>query len=414
MTRRVVVTGAGCVSALGNTVPEFWVACLAGRSGIAQIDGFDRTGIRFQNGAQARGFDASQHFDGKQLIPLDRFAQLAIVAAREALAHSQLELTDDERARAAIVTGSCYGGKTSEDAGFVALYRDAQPRVHPLTIPRLMANAAASALTLELGWQGPVWTVSTACSSANHAIGQAYWLVRHGLADVALTGGSEAPFTYGSLKAWEALRVVSPDTCRPFSLGRNGMILGEGAGMLVLEPLDRARARGAKLLAEIIGFGMGADAHHLTQPSAAGAARALRLALADANLPPEAIGVINAHGTGTAANDIAESAAIREVFAAGLHNLKVTATKSLHGHALGASGALEAVATVLGLQHQCVVPTANFQEFDPDCDVPLCIERQLWPHEAAVSNSFAFGGLNAVLVFRRAGPNSALMLNPTD
>jgi nodulation protein E len=401
MTRRVVVTGIGCVSALGSTASEFWAACMAAKSGIAPISGFDMSGIRFQNGAQAREFDASRHFDEKQLIPLDRFAQLAIVAAREALAQSQLELTDDERTRSAIVTGSCYGGKTSEDAGFAALYRDAQPRVHPMTIPRLMGNAGASALTLELGWQGPVWTVSTACSSANHAIGQAYWLVRHGLADVALTGGSEAPFTYGSLKAWEALRVVSPDTCRPFSKGRNGMVLGEGAGMLVLEPLDRARSRGASILAEITGFGMGADAHHLTQPSAAGAARALRLALADSGLPPEAVGVVNAHGTGTAANDVAESVAIRDVFAGNLQDLKVTATKSLHGHALGASGALEAVATVLGLQNQCVVPTANFQERDPDCDVPVCVEYQAWAHEAAVSSSFAFGGLNAVLVFGR-------------
>ena len=401
MTRRVAVTGIGCVSAIGNTAPEFWASCLAGQCGIAQIRGFDMTGVRFQNGAQARDFDPSKHFDDKQLIPLDRFAQLAIVAAREALAQAQLGLTDEERARAAIVTGSCYGGKTSEDAGFASLYRDSQPRLHPMTIPRLMANAGASALTLELGWQGPVWTVSTACSSANHAIGQAYWLVRHGLADVALTGGSEAPFTYGSLKAWEALRVVSPDTCRPFSKGRAGMVLGEGAGMLVLEPLDRARARGATVIAEIAGFGMGADAHHLTQPSAAGAARTLRLALADANLPPQAIGVVNAHGTGTAANDVTESAAIRDVFGANRNNLLVTATKSLHGHALGASGALEAVATILGLQNQCVVPTANFQEPDPDCDVPLCLEQKLWRHEAAVSNSFAFGGLNAVLVFQR-------------
>ncbi len=401
MTRRVAITGIGCVSALGNSVAEFWAACLAGRSAIAQIRGFDTTGIRFQNGAQIRDFDPSKHFDDKQLIPLDRFAQLAIVAAREALAQAQLELTGDERARAAIVTGSCYGGKTSEDAGFAALYRDAQPRLHPMTIPRLMANAGASALTLELGWQGPVWTVSTACSSANHAIGQAFWLVRHGLADVAISGGSEAPFTYGSLKAWEALRVVSPDTCRPFSKGRAGMILGEGAGMLVLEPLDRALARGATVIAEIVGFGMGADAHHLTQPSAAGAARTLHLALADAHLPPEAIGVVNAHGTGTAANDLSESTAIRYVFAPNLKSLLVTATKSLHGHALGASGALEAVATVLGLQHQCVVPTANFQEPDPACDIPLCLQQQPHAHESAVSNSFAFGGLNAVLVFQR-------------
>jgi len=401
MTRRVVITGTGCISALGNTAGAFWDGCLSGRSGIAPISGFDMTGIRFQNGAQARHFDPSKHFDDKQLIPLDRFAQLAIVAAREALAQAQLELTADERTRAAIVTGSCYGGKTSEDAGFAALYRENQPRVHPMTIPRLMGNAGASALTLELGWQGPVWTVSTACSSANHAIGQAFWLVRHGLADAALTGGSEAPFTYGSLKAWEALRVVSPDTCRPFSKGRNGMVLGEGAGMLVLEPLERARARGAEILAEITGFGMGADAHHLTMPSAAGAARAMRSALADAGLDPTAVGVVNAHGTGTTANDVTESAAIREVFSGALQNLKVTATKSLHGHALGASGALEAVATILGLERQCIVPVANFLEPDADCDVPVCLERQAWPHDAAVSNSFAFGGLNAVLVFSR-------------
>jgi nodulation protein E len=402
MTRRVAVTGVGSISALGNSAAEFWSACRSGLSGIAPLAGLELTGIRFQNGAQARSFQPSLHFDDKQLIPLDRFAQLAIVAAREALAQSQLELSPDERTRAAIVTGSCYGGKTSEDAGFSALYRDAQPRVHPMTIPRLMANAGASALTLELGWQGPVWTVSTACSSANHAIGQAFWLVRHGLADVALTGGSEAPFTYGSLKAWEALRVVSPDTCRPFSKGRTGMVLGEGAAMLVLEPLDRAIARGATVLAEIVGFGMGADAHHLTQPSAAGAARALRLALADAALPPESIGLVNAHGTGTAANDVTESAALRDVFPHHLENILVTATKSLHGHALGASGALEAVATILGLQSQSAAPTANFLQPDPDCDIPLCTRFQPWPHQAAVSNSFAFGGLNAVLVLQRA------------
>jgi nodulation protein E len=401
MNRRVVITGIGAISALGNDAAAFWSACQAGSSGIGQITGFDMSGIRFQNGAQAKQFTPAEHFDDKQLIPLDRFATLAVVAAREALAQSQLELTPEEKTRAAIVTGSCYGGKTSEDAGFSALYKDNQPRVHPMTIPRLMANAGASALTLELGWQGPAWTVSTACSSANHAIGQAFWLVRNGMADVALTGGSEAPFTYGSLKAWEALRVVSPDTCRPFSKGRGGMVLGEGAGMLVLETLEHAQARGAQILAEIAGFGMGADAHHITQPSAAGAARAMRLALADAQCGPHQIGVVNAHGTGTAANDVAESAAIRDVFAGHLDGIKVVATKAIHGHALGASGALEAVATIRGLQEQCVIPTANFQTPDPDCDIPLSLEHTPWPHEAAVSNSFAFGGLNAVLVFRR-------------
>lgn len=401
MTRRVAITGIGCISALGNTVEDFWSACQSGRSGIGQLSGFDLSGIRFQNGAQARDFDPAQHFETKQLIPLDRFATMAIVAARQALAQSGLTLSEAERTRAAIVTGSCYGGKTSEDAGFAALYREGQPRVHPMTIPRLMANAGASALTLELGWQGPVWTVSTACSSANHAIGQAFWLVRNGISDVALAGGSEAPFTYGSLKAWEALRVVSPETCRPFSKGRTGMVLGEGAGMLVLEPLDHALARGATVLAEISGFGMGADAHHITQPSPDGAARAIRAALADAGMSAEAVGVVNAHGTGTTANDVTESAAIREVFNGTLEQMKVTATKSVHGHALGASGALEAVATVLGLQQQCVIPIANFQESDPECDLPLSLDHRKFPHEAAISNSFAFGGLNAVLVLRQ-------------
>lgn len=402
MTRRVAVTGIGCLSALGNSAEAFWTACRTGRSGIGPLESVETTGVRFTNGAQARNFQPADHFDDKQLVPLDRFAAFAIVAARQALAQSGLSLTAAQKSRAAIVTGSCYGGKVSEDAGFSSLYRDNQPRVHPMTIPRLMANAGASALTLELGWQGPVWTVSTACSSASHAIGQAYWLVRHGLSDVALAGGSEAPFTYGSLKAWEALRVVSPDTCRPFSLGRAGMILGEGAGMLVLEPLDHARARGASILAEIAGFAMGADAHHITQPSADGAARTIRQALEDAELPPAAIGVVNAHGTGTLVNDATESSALHAVFGPHLDKLLVSATKSLHGHALGASGALEAIACILGLHHQAAIPTAHFLEPDPDCRVPLCRQFQPWEHETAISNSFAFGGLNAVLAFRRA------------
>lgn len=401
MTRRVVVTGIGTVSAIGDNADEFWEACRVGRSGIGPLKDIDTAGVRPMLGAQARGFDPLRHFEEKQLIPLDRFAALGIVAAREALQRANLELTSDEKLRAAIITGSCYGGKSSEDAGFRTLYKDGQPRVHPMTIPRLMANAGASALSLELGWMGPVWTVSTACASASHAIGQAYWLIRGGAADVALAGGSEAVFTYGSLKAWEALRVVSADTCRPFSMGRTGMVLGEGAAMLVLEPLERAVARGVPVLAEIAGFGMGADAHHITQPSADGAARTMRASLADAGLEPRDIGVVNAHGTGTAANDSTESAALHTVFGESLRDLRVTATKSLHGHALGASGAMEAVATVLGLRDQCVAVTANYLGLDSACDLPLVTEPLEWPHEAAISNSFAFGGLNAVLAFRR-------------
>jgi nodulation protein E len=265
-----------------------------------------------------------------------------------------------------------------------------------------MSNAAASRVSLEYRVTGPVYTVSTACSSANHAIGQAFWMVRNGLADAALTGGSEAPFSLGFLKAWEAMRVVSPDTCRPFSCDRSGLILGEGAGILLLEPLDRARARGAPIWGEIAGFGMSSDAHHITQPSPEGAARSMRWALEDAGLPPEAVGYINAHGTGTLANDAAETEAIRSVFGAHAARLLVSSTKSMHGHALGAAGAIEAAATLQALRTGLIPPTANFTRPDPACDLDVVPNTARAAEvECALSNSFAFGGLNAVLVFRR-------------
>jgi nodulation protein E len=272
-----------------------------------------------------------------------------------------------------------------------------------LTIPKTMANAGASHISMEFGITGPSYTISTACSSASHAIGQAFWMVRSGMAPVAITGGSEAPFSFGILKAWEALRVVSPDTCRPFSKDRSGMVLGEGAAMLVLEPLEAARARGARIHAEIVGFGMSSDASHITQPSADGAARAMRAALCDAHLTPEAVAYINAHGTGTQANDPTETAAIRAVFGPHAGQLAVSSTKSMHGHALGAAGALEAVAAILALRDGFLPPTANFNQPDPECDLDVVpnVSRQA-DFEYAMSNSFAFGGLNAVLAFRRA------------
>jgi nodulation protein E len=267
-----------------------------------------------------------------------------------------------------------------------------------------MANAGASHISMEFGITGPSFTISTACSSAGHAIGQAYWMVRSGVTDLALTGGSEAPFSFGILKAWEAMRVVSPDTCRPFSRDRRGMILGEGSAMFVLEPLEAARARGARIHAEIVGFGMSADACHITQPSSDGAARAMRAALRDAGLAPEQIGYINAHGTATLANDPTETAAIRSVFGAHTAKMPVSSTKSMHGHALGAAAALECLATVLALRDGVLPPTANFNEPDPDCDLDV-VPNQARPAqvEYALSNSFAFGGLNAVLALRGAG-----------
>jgi nodulation protein E len=266
-----------------------------------------------------------------------------------------------------------------------------------------MANAGASHISMEFGITGPSFTISTACSSAAHAIGQAFWMIRGGITDLAITGGSEAPFSFGILKAWEAMRVVSPDTCRPFSKDRRGMILGEGAAMFVLEPLDRARARGARIHAEIVGFGMSADANHITQPSAGGAARAMRAALKDAGLAPEQIGYINAHGTATPANDVTETAAIRSVFGPHASRLAVSSTKSMHGHALGAAAALECLAATLAVRDGVLPPTANFNEYDPECDldvVPNCPRKA--DVEYALSNSFAFGGLNAVLTLRKA------------
>jgi nodulation protein E len=399
--RRVAVTGIGVVSAFGDTFGEFWTGVASGGSAIRPLTLVPEGSVRFPNAAEASHFDPAKHFEAKQIDFLDRFAQFAVVAAREAIQASGLKIGPELAPRTAIVTGSSAGGQSTKDEGFYKLYALNQ-RAPPLTIPRVMANAGASQISKEFGITGPAYTVSTACSSANHAIGQAFWMVRNGVVDAALAGGSEAPFSLGFLRSWEALRVVSPDTCRPFSRDRHGLILGEGAGMLVLETLDAARARGAPVWGEIAGFGMSSDAHHLTQPLAEGAAQAMRAALVDAGAHPEAIGYINAHGTGTPSNDPTECQAIRMVFGTHADKLLVSSTKSMHGHALGAAGALEAAATVAALRGGMIPPTANFTEPDPACDLDVVPNHSRCAEiEWALSNSFAFGGLNAVLVFRR-------------
>ena len=398
--RRVAITGLGVISALGHNANDFWSALRAGRSGITPISGLDTARLRFHNGAEVADYDPNRHFAGEQADLLDRFAQFAVIAAREALADARVVFTPELRERSAIVTGACVGGQSSQDAGFVELYQRNRERVHPLTIPRTMANANASHISMEFGITGPAYTVSTACSSANHAIGQAFHMVRNGEAELAITGGSEAPFSLGILKAWEALRVISPDTCRPFSKNRSGMVLGEGGAMLVLEPWEAAQARGARVYAEIAGFGMSSDAGHITKPSVAGPVRAMRQALKDGGMVPEQIGYINAHGTGTSANDVTETGAIREVFEKHADRLAVSSTKSMHGHALGAAGALEAIATVLALRHGVLPPTANFTEPDPECNLDVLPNTARTVQvQGALSNSFAFGGLNAVLAF---------------
>jgi len=399
--RRVAVTGLGIISPLGNNLATNWESLRTGRSAIGPIESVDCSTLRFQNGAEVRGFDPLAHFEGGKDAQIDRFAQFAVVAAREAMGDSGIALTPGMREQSAVISGSSVGGQLAIDEGYQDLYLKGRGRVHPLTIPRTMSNAGASHIAMDLGFSGPTYTVTTACSSANHAIGQAFRMVRSGEADLAVTGGSEANFAFGFLKAWEAMRVIAPDTCRPFSKDRHGMILGEGGAILILEPLEAAKARGAKIYAEISGFAMTSDAHHLTQPTVEGPSRAMRGALRDAGMAPEEVGYINAHGTGTPGNDPVETRAIRAVFGAHADKLAVSSTKSMHGHALGAAGALEAVATILALHHGELPPTANYNERDPECDLDY-IPNQARPArvEAALSNSFAFGGLNAVLAFR--------------
>ena len=398
--RRVAVTGLGVVSALGNSTSEFWDAVAAGTSGIRPLQADRCQELKFPNGAEAISFRAEEHFEPKRADMLDRFAQFAVVAAREAVASAHIEWTAEGRESTLVALGSGIGGQGSQDQGFWDVYKLSKNRVHPFTIPRTMANAGASHVSMEFGLTGASFTTSTACASAAHAIGLAFQMVRSGQCEMALTGGSEAPFSFGILKAWEAMRVVSPDTCRPFCKDRNGMILGEGAAVLVLEPLERAVARGAKVFAEIVGFGMTSDAYHLTQPSVEGPARAMSNALRDAGIEPCAVGYINAHGTGTDVNDITEARAINSVFRS---PVAVSSTKSMHGHALGAGAAMEALAVIFALDTGVLPPTANFSLLDPQIQLDVIANHSRTSQvEYALSNSFAFGGMNAVLAFRAA------------
>jgi nodulation protein E len=399
---RVAVTGLGLVCALGNTVPECWGRLAAGKSCIARLKESGNPPYKFQHGAEARSFNPSDHFSEKDLVMLERFAQFAALAAREAVAQSGLSFKGELAERSAVITGSSVGGQFSEEEGYQRLYRDKNPRVAPLTIPRTMANAGASRISLEFGITGPAYTIATACSSSNHALGQAFWMVRGGQVTAAIAGGSEAVFAEGLLRAWEAMRVVSPDMCRPFSADRKGLTLGEGGAMLILENWEHAKARGAEILGEIVGFGMSSDAFHITQPCIDGPAKAMQWALQDAGVRPEQVDYINAHGTGTVANDATESEAIRCVFSRNADSLLVSSTKSMHGHTLGAAGAIEAIATLLALKYGVVPPTANFTSADPACPldvVPNNARRAAV--ETAISNTFAFGGLNATLVMKR-------------
>ncbi|MDO8535024.1 MAG: beta-ketoacyl-[acyl-carrier-protein] synthase family protein [Xanthobacteraceae bacterium] len=399
---RVVVTGLGVVSPIGQTVGNYWAGLIAGHSGLAPPTFAPAVQVNTKLVGQVKDFDPAAHFDPQRVGLLDRVSQFAVVAARQALAQSGLSLRDGLAERTAAIIGTGSGGHTTVDDSFRRLYAEGATRLNPLTIPRAMMSAAASQVSLYCGTKGPAYAVASACASATHAIGQAFHLLRAGGATCAVCGGTEASITFGALKGWEAMRIMAPDACRPFSRDRKGMVIGEGAGMLVLETLEHARGRGAEILAEIVGFGMSADSKDLTAPDPSGMARAINAALADAALAPDMIDYVNAHGTGTVANDEAETAALHMSFGGHARRLTVSSTKSMVGHALGAAGALELVAVVMALCDGVIPPTINYLGPDPACDLDYVPNeaRQL-PVAAALSNSFAFGGLNAVIAARK-------------
>lgn len=396
---RVAITGAGCISAIGNGTAVFRESLFAGTSGIKPLSDAERRDLHFSTVAAVRDFHPKDWLTQAQAQLAGRSAAFAVAAARQALAQSLLcgHCPGDN---IAVVLGCSTGERTVEEPAVARLYTDGA-RPHPLTVPRTMGSAGTSLVCMEHGFTGPAYTVSTACASAAHAMGQAFHMVRAGSVAAALAGGHEAPLTYGFLKAWDGLHVVSPGGCRPFSADRDGMTLGEGGAVFVLEAMDRAVARGAPVLAELVGFGMSSDASHMTQPHSSGSARAMRRALQDADASPDEVGYVNAHGTGTQANDRVEAEALHAVFGERAASLPVSSTKGLHGHAMGASGAMELLATVFAAREGRLPANAGLREVDAALALNgvLLENRRMQPH-LALSNSFAFGGLNAVLALR--------------
>jgi len=399
---RVVITGMGAISALGASAESHWAALRDGRSGIAPLQHARSSDLRVRVAAQIHDFEPHDHFNERQLSVLDRVSQFALIAANEAVANAGWTPATTTGPRIAVIIGTGTGGETSRDEECRRLYQENAARIHPFSIVRAMASAPASHIAMAVGATGAVFAVTSACASSNHAMAQAALLIRAGIADIAITGGTEACLSYATLRAWESMRVLADDTCRPFCRQRRGVVLGEGAAVFIIESLAHARARGTEPLAELAGAGMSSDAGDIAAPSAEGAAAAMRSALDDAGMDVAEIDHINAHGTGTAANDVTETLAIRQAFGAHADRIAVTSTKSMHGHALGAAGALELVATLGAMRDGVVPPTANFLERDEACDLDIVVgQARYMPVRAALSNSFAFGGLNAVLALRQ-------------
>lgn len=400
--KRVVITGAGTINALGHSVPATLAAMREGVCGIGPLAFRDVERLSIQIGGQVRGFEAEGRYNRQQISLYDRFTQFTLAAAREAIEQSGLVFSGDTAARSGVVLGTAGGGVSTWDDNYRAVYEEGKNRVHPFVVPKLMNNAAASHVSMEWNLKGPSFTVSTACASSNHAMAQAFAMVRSGMAPAMVTGGSESMLCFGGVKAWEGLRVMSKDACRPFSANRNGMVQGEGAGIFVFEDYDHAHARGAEILCEIAGFAMSSDAADIVMPSKNGAARAMAGALADARINADEVGYINAHGTGTAANDKTECAAVADVFGPHADRLMISSTKSMHGHLIGGTGAVEMLACIMALRDGVIAPTINYEEPDPECALDVVPNTARDANvDVAISNAFAFGGMNAVIALRR-------------
>ena len=401
--KRVVITGAGTVNALGLDVPTTLAAMTEGKNGVSDLEFRDVDRLAIKIGGQIHGWNAEGRFNRQQMALYDRFTQFTLVAAEEAIRQSGLEFIGDLATRSGVILGTSGGGLTTQDDNYRVVYEEGKNRVHPFVVPKLMNNAACSHVSMAYNLKGPSFTVATACASSNHAMGQAFNMIRCGMSTAMVTGGSESMLCFGGVKAWEGLRVMSKDACRPFSMNRNGMVQGEGAAVFVFEEYEHAKKRGAEILAEVIGFAMTSDASDIVMPSKQGAARAISGALNDAQVDASAVGYINAHGTGTAANDKTECAAVADALGAHADNIMISSTKSMHGHLIGGTGAVELLACIMALRDGIIAPTINYEEPDPECalDVVPNVAREAQV-EVALSNAFAFGGLNAVLALRKA------------
>jgi 3-oxoacyl-[acyl-carrier-protein] synthase II len=412
MTRRVVITGLGTVNSLSSDLPAFWSALCAGKSGISLVERFETTAFKVKFGGEVKGFQPETVVHPKTARHLDRFAQFGLVAAVKAVKDSGLDFSREDVNRCGVIVGSGIGGLCEFEEQHTRLEKDGPSRLSPFMIPKMIANSAVGIISIELGARGPSSSVTTACASAGHAIGDAMRAIQHGYADVMVCGGAEAALTPMGLGGFVAARALSlrnesPTTAsRPFDKDRDGFVLSEGAGIVVLEEFERARKRGAPIYAELLGSGASSDAHHITapHPEGAGAGLAMRAALRDARLNPEDIQYINAHGTSTQLGDESETMALKEVFGPHARKLAISSTKSMLGHLLGASGGVELIATVLMIKHRVVHPTINYQTPDPKCDldyVPNTAREMII--RRALSNSFGFGGHNSTLVVGMLG-----------